>query len=340
MTEPFTTRITELFDIKLPIVASGLQWLANADYVAAAVNAGLMGFITAASFPELEDLRAEIRRCRDLAKGKPFGINVSMLPKLVEGEKTDQIFDLIIEEGIPFVETAGRDPSAYVPRLHDAGIKVLHKVPAVKYARKAQAIGVDAVTVVGAECGGHPGMEMVGTMVQAAVAARNLSIPLLVAGGIGTGAHLVAALALGADGVAIGTRFLVSEEVWAHRSYKERLLQADETHTTLVLQSLRNTLRALKNDTTDKVQKLELENGGDLAVLLPHISGKVGRRAYETGDSSTGALSVGQSVAFADRIEPLAAIVERLEREARDAMARLGALYLGDPSTNRNSSAA
>jgi len=226
------------------------------------------------------------------------------------------------------VETAGRNPEAYVPRLHDAGIKVLHKVPSVKYARKAQSIGVDAITVVGAECGGHPGMEMVGTMVQAAVAARDLSVPLLVAGGIGTGAHIVAAIALGADGVAIGTRFLVAEEVWAHRKYKERLIQADETHTTLVLSSLRNTLRALRNETTDKVEKLELENGGDLAMLMPHISGKVGRKAYETGDTSIGALSLGQSVTFADRIEPLAAIVERLVDEAQRAMRRLDTLYV------------
>src|SRR6185369_2404061 len=236
----FRTRVTEFFGIRLPIVASGMQWLSTADYVGAAAACGIMGFITAGSFPEPSLLRNEIRRCRDLAGGKPFGVNVTMLPKLTEKKTIEQIFDLIIDEEVRFVETAGRNPEAYLPRLHAAGIKVLHKVPAVKYALKAQEIGVDAVTVVGAECGGHPGMELVGTMVQAAVAARDIKIPLIVGGGMGTGAHIVAALALGADGVAIGTRFLVAEEIWAHRSYKERLIQADETDTTLLLQSLGN----------------------------------------------------------------------------------------------------
>lgn len=330
MNSPFRTRITELFGTRLPVAASGMQWLSTADYVAAAARCGVMGFIAAGSYPDLGTLRAEISRCRDLSEGSPFGVNVSMLPKRVEGEKIDQIFDLIIDEGVRYVETSGRNPEAYLPRLHGAGLKVLHKVPAVKYALKAQAIGVDAVTVVGAECGGHPGMELVGTMVQAAVAARDISIPLIVGGGIGTGAHLVAALALGADGVAIGTRFLVAEEIWAHPSYKERLIQAEETDTTLVLQSLRNTLRALRNEATDKIQQLERLHGGNVDLLMPHISGKVGRMAYETGDTSTGALAVGQSVAFADCIEPLASIVARLESEAGKAMERLGTLARRD----------
>jgi NADH:quinone reductase (non-electrogenic) len=323
LTDLFRTRVTEFFNIRLPIVASGMQWLSTADYVGAAARCGIMGFITAGSFPEMSDLRKEIRRCRDLSEGKPFGVNVSMLPKLVEEEKTEQILELLIEEGVLYVETAGRNPEPYLPRLHSAGIKVLHKVPTVKHAIKAEAIGVDAVTVVGAECGGHPGMELVGTFVQAAVAARSIRIPLIIGGGVGTGEHLVAALALGADGVAIGTRFLVAEEIWAHRSYKERLIRANETETTLVLQSLRNTLRALKNEATDRIQHLEQVHGGDLKVLLPHISGKVGRKAYETGDASIGALATGQAVAFADRIEPLATIVRRLESEARLALKRL-----------------
>lgn len=322
----FHTRITEFFGIRLPIVASGMQWLSTAEYVGAAARCGVMGFITAGSYPDIAVLRDEIRRCRDIAEGQPFGVNVSMLPKMVEGEKIDRIFDLIADEGVKYVETSGRNPEAYLTRLHSAGIKVLHKVPTVRHALKAEAIGVDAVTVVGAECGGHPGMEMVGTFVQAAVAARDISIPLIIGGGVGTGAQIVAALALGADGVTIGTRFLVAEEIWAHRSYKERLIQADETDTTLLLQSLRNTLRALRNDATHKIQQLEIEHGGNLNILLPHISGKLGRMAYETGDTSLAPLAAGQSVAFADCIEPLATIVERLESEARSAIERVGRL--------------
>jgi len=325
VTPLFSTRITELFGIRLPVLAGGLQWLATPDYVAAAARAGICGFITAASYEELADLRTAIRRCRELAEGKPFGVNVSMLPKLVQGERTQAVFDLIVEEDVPFVETSGRNPAPYLPALKAAGIKVMHKVPAVKYAQKAQAEGVDAVAVVGAECGGHPGMDMVGTMVQANVAAAKLSIPLLVGGGIGTGAHLVAALALGADGVVVGTRFLVADEIWAHADYKRRLIEADETETTLILSSLRNTARVLRNEATATVQALESDGAG-IEALMPHISGKVGREAYRTGDWSKAALSVGQSVAFADRIEPLAAIVARFEDEARAALARLKGL--------------
>jgi NAD(P)H-dependent flavin oxidoreductase YrpB (nitropropane dioxygenase family) len=327
MDKPFKTRITELFGTRLPIIAGCMQNLSTADYVGAVAQTGMMTFLASATYPDLDELRNEIRRCRELCVGKPFGVNVSMLPKLIEGEKTDQVFDLIIEEGVKFVETSGRSPEAYLPRLQAAGIKVIHKVPAVKFARKAQSLGVDAVTVVGAECGGHPGMDMVGTIVQAVAAARVISIPLIIGGGMGTGAHLVAALAMGADGIIMGTRFLVAEEIWAHDDFKKRLLEADETHTTLVLGSLRNTMRALRNETTAKVQEIESVHGGNLDMLMPHISGAVGRKAYETGDTSTGALAVGQAVTFSDRIEPLAEIVKRLEDEAHQAMQKLETLY-------------
>lgn len=325
MNNLFNTRITEFFGIRHPIVAGGLQWLSTADYVAAAANCGIMGFITAGSYPNLEALRDAIRRCRDAAGENPFGVNVSMLPKLVEEDTAERVFDLIVAEGVRFVETSGRNPAAFLPRLHAAGIKVLHKVPTVKHARKSQAAGVDAVAVVGAECGGHPGLDLVGSFVQAAVAARDISIPLVVGGGVGTGSQIVAALALGAEGVIIGTRFLVAEEIWAHRSYKECLVAADETDTTLMLKSVRNTVRTLKNKTSEIVQQLEREHGKDIdiSILMPYIAGKVGRRAYETGDTSLGALATGQSVAFADRIEPLAEIVRRLGDESLRALERL-----------------
>ncbi len=323
------TRLTELFGIDYPIIAGGLQWLANADYVSAAARAGIIGFITAASFPDLDDLRAEIRKCRALSEGNPFGVNVSMFPKLVEGERTQEVFDIIVEEGVKFVETSGRNPEPYLPALKAAGIKVVHKVPGVKFAKKAEAIGVDAVTIIGAECGGHPGLDMVGTIIQANVAARALTIPLIVGGGIGTGEQLLAALALGADGVIIGTRFLVSEEIWAHDLYKQRLVQANETDTTLSLQSLRNTARSLRNETTAVVEQIEKETPGDLAKLMPHISGKIGKIAYETGDWSKGLLAVGQSVAFAEKVEPLSDIVQSLMKEANAATARLSRLTGG-----------
>jgi nitronate monooxygenase len=196
----------------------------------------------------------------------------------------------------------------------------------VRYAKKAEQLGVDAVTVVGAEAGGHPGVEPVGTMVAAAAAARAIKIPLVVAGGLGTGEQLVAALALGVDGIAMGTRFLVAEEVWAHRRYKERLVAAAETETTLLLQTMRNTQRALKTEHVAMIQKLEREQAGDTAALLPHIMGTLSHAAYTTGEYEKAMLSVGQGVVFADKIEPFAAIVARIEAEARGALARLDSL--------------
>jgi nitronate monooxygenase len=320
------TALTDLLGTRLPILAGGLHWLANADYVAAAARAGIMGFITAASFPDDDALRAEIRKCRALCEGAPFGVNVSMLPKLVQGERTQQIFDLICEEQVGFVETSGRNPEAYLPGLKAAGVKVIHKVPAVRFAAKAQSIGVDAVAIVGAECGGHPGLDMIGSFVQARMAKDALTIPYIIGGGVGTGEQMVAALAMGASGVVVGTRFLVAEEIWAHRGFKERLIAASERDTDLILSSLRNTMRVLKNDTAAEVKAIEDAGQGSLETLLPLVSGKVGRQAYLTGDCSKGALAVGQAAVFADAIEPLAAIVARFEAEAEGALARLRSL--------------
>ena len=322
----FKTRITELYGIKLPVIASGLQWLADPEYVGAAVNAGLMGFMTAASFKDVAALRAGIRRCREITGGKPFGVNIMIRVSRDGTDRVTPLIDAVIDEGVRFVETAGNNPEAYLKRFKDAGIKVLHKGPGVRYAKKAESLGVDAVTVVGAEAGGHPGVEPVGTMVAAAAAARAIKIPLIVAGGLGTGEQLVAALALVADGIGIGTRFLVAEEVWAHRRYKERLVAASETETTLLLQSMRNTQRALKTEHVAMIQKLESGLTGNTDALLPHIMGTLSHAAYTTGEYEKAMLSVGQGVVFADKIEPMAAIVARIEAEARDALARLDTL--------------
>jgi nitronate monooxygenase len=285
-----------------------------------------MGFMTAASFKDIAALKAGIRRCREITGGKPFGVNIMIRVSRDGTDRVTPLIDAVIDEGVRFVETAGNNPEAYIKRLKDAGIKVLHKVPGVRYAKKAESLGADAVTVVGAEAGGHPGVEPVGTMVAAAAAARAIKIPLIVAGGLGTGEQLVAALALGADGIAMGTRLLVAEEVWAHRRYKERLVAAAETDTTLLLQSMRNTQRALKTEHVAMIQKMEKDEPGNTDALLPHIMGTLSHAAYTTGEYEKAMLSVGQGIVFADKIEPMAAIVARLEAEARAALARLDSL--------------
>jgi nitronate monooxygenase len=325
MTDPtFDTAVTRTYGCRLPIVAGGLMWLSDASYVAAGANAGIMSFLTAASFPEPADLRAEIAKCRKLCGDRPFGVNVSMLPKLVEGEKIADTFRLIADEGVRFVETSGRNPEAFLPFLKDAGIRVLHKVPSVRYAVKAQQVGVDMVSIVGAECGGHPGLDLIGSMVNQALAERQLDIPFLIGGGIGAGSQIVSALASGAAGVVIGTRFLVSEEISAHPQYKRALVAANERDTTLTMSSVRNTVRTLSNETTEIVLQLEADNPDiSIAELMPYVSGAIGRKAYETGDVSRGMLSAGQALGLTDSIAPLADIVAQLEQEAGVALARL-----------------
>lgn len=323
---PFRTRITDLFGIRHPILAGGLQWLANADYVAAVVNAGGIGFITAASLPDDAALVAEIRRCRDLTEGRAFGVNVSMLPKIAPQERVEAIMRVVIAERVPFVETSGRNPSEWVALLHDAGCRIIHKVPAIRYAESAERAGVDAVTIVGYECGGHPGLDLIGSFVQGAAAASRLRIPYCIGGGVGHGSQIAAALAMGADGVVIGTRFLVADEIWAHPDFKARVAAASETDTVLVMQSIRNTIRILRNETAEAVAAIEARGEGSLETILPLVSGKIGRRAYETGDASHGALSMGQSLAFTQRLEPVAEIMASLVAEAEAAVNRINTL--------------
>lgn len=307
------------------------MWLADADYVSTAAHSGIISFITAASFPEPDDLRNEIRKCRELCDKHPFGVNVSMLPKLVPGEKTADVFRLIADEGVKFVETSGRNPEEFMPILKDAGIHVLHKVPSVRFAVKAQSVGVDMVSIVGAECGGHPGLDMIGTMVNSALGDQRLDIPYLVGGGIGHGSQLVAALSMGASGVVLGTRFLVASELNAHEGYKQAMVDANERSTALTMQSVRNTVRSLANETTKIVSDLERENPNiGIEGLLPYVSGKIGRQAYETGDVSKGILSAGHALGFVDAIKPMVEIVMQLEAEAEAAMKRLGTISKAD----------
>lgn len=314
------TPLTEAFGLRLPVLAGGLMWLADADYVAACAHAGIMGFVTAASFPDPKDLKSEITKAKSLCGDKPFGVNVSMLPKLVPGEKTADIFKLIADEGVKAIETSGRNPEEYMEQLKAQGSFVIHKVPSVRFALKAQSIGVDMV----AECGGHPGLDLIGTMVNNALALERLQIPFLIGGGIGHGAQISAAISMGASGVVMGTRLLVAEELNAHRSYKQALVDATERDTALTMHTVRNTIRTLRNETTDVVAKLELENpeigfGG----LRAHVAGTVGREAYETGDVSRGMLSAGHALGLTDNIEPMAEIILRLEAQAEAAASRL-----------------
>ncbi|MCR9257115.1 MAG: nitronate monooxygenase [Alphaproteobacteria bacterium] len=322
----FKTRLTELFGIEHPILAGGLMWLADANYAAGAVNAGAMGFITAKSFPDPGAFRAELRKARELTGGKPFGVNLYISVHADDSEALKEPLGIALEEGVRFFETAGRPPRLLMPMLSEAGAKVIHKVASVKHAVSAQKLGVDAVAIVGAECGGHPGLDLIGTMVQTPMAADRVTLPYAVGGGIGTGSQIAAALAMGADAVVIGSRFLVADEIWSARAVKEEVVAANETGSRTVMATFRNTMRVLDNDAARKVAEMEAAGIEDFEAYRPILKGTEAKHAYETGETDRGLLSLGQSAVFADRIEPMGSIIAGLMAGAEAARARLIAM--------------
>lgn len=317
----FKTRITEMLGIQHPILQGGMQWLAKAELVAAVSNAGGLGFITAVSFSTPDELRAEIRKTRALTD-KPFGVNISMLPVFMPGDLTEIYMDVACEEGIPVIETAGRNPEPYIAKLKSAGVKLIHKVPAVRFAKKAESIGVDAVTVVGFECGGHPGMDDVPSLIVLPKAALALSIPVIAAGGFCDGRSLVAALSLGAEAILMGTRFMASAESPMHDNFKQWMVEAQETDTMIVERSIRNAARIMKNEAAQTVARMEAEGAG-LSELLPVIAGKVGLEAYLSGDIQRGTIACGQVVGRIHEIKSVREIMDDIIAEAESVVARL-----------------
>jgi NADH:quinone reductase (non-electrogenic) len=320
----FRTRITDLFEIRHPILCGGLIWLADAAYVAAVVNAGGMGFITALSFPDgAERFRDEIRKCRSLTAGKPFGVSIAFSGRPNVNERLFPYINVISEEKVAFVETSGGNPSQFVGSLKEAGCIVIHKVPAVRYALSAEKMGVDAITVVGGEAGGHPGIFMVSNMVQAALAADAIKLPLVIGGGMGTGRHLVTALAMGADAMLLGSRMLSASEIWAHNRYKERIISATELDNRVVMKVFRHNQRVLDNEAARAVEELESRGIVDFESYRDLVNGRVTRRAYETGDWSHGMLDFGPAGVFAREIKSVEEIIDQLVDEATLALGRL-----------------
>jgi len=323
----FKTRITEMLTIEYPIIQGGMMWLATAELAAAVSNAGGFGIIAALSCGNGEGLREEIRKCKNLTD-KPFGVNVSMLPDLATGERIEEYFDAICEEGVTAVETAGRTPEPYLPRLKEAGIRVIHKVPAVRHAQTAERLGVDAVTIVGFECAGHPGMDDVTTFILLQKASRELNIPLIAGGGICDAKGFVAALALGADGVLMGTRFMLTSECWAPRQIKERLLQASELDTMIIERSIQNAARVIKNPAAARA--LEMEQGGaTLEELLTVVSGQVGLKALRQGDADAGVIACGQIVGMIDTLKGVKEVIDEIVAGAHEIYRRLGKMGIG-----------
>jgi nitronate monooxygenase len=318
----FKTRVTELFGIKYPIIQGGMMWISRAELVAAVSNAGGLGIITAFTFPTPQELAAEIKRTKELTD-KPFGVNITLLPTLRPVD-IDGYFDVVLKAGIKIVETAGRSPETYMERLRAAGIKVIHKCTAVRFARTAQRIGCDAVSIDGFECAGHPGEEDVTSLVLIPLTVDAVDIPVIASGGFGDGRGLVAALALGAEAVNMGTRFMATKEAPGHPKVKEWLVQASERDTLLLLRSFRNTMRTLRNPTSEKVLEIE-KQGADIHQLESLISGRVGQNLLETGNIESGLLSAGQVVGLVHDIPTVKELVDRIIKEAEEVVARIDA---------------
>ena len=310
------TRITELFGIERPIVQGGLMWIARAELAAAVANAGGIGFMTALTYPEADQLRAEIHKCREMTD-KPFGVNLTFLPSLRPIDYPAYI-DVCIDEGIKFIETAGRNPEPYMEQLKSAGITVVHKCTSVRHAIKAEKIGCDVVSIDGFEAAGHPGEDDVTSLILIPLTRDAIEIPIIASGGFADGRGLVGCLGLGADGMNMGTRFVATQEAPVHENVKQALVNHGELDTRLIMRTLRNTERVLHNPIVDKV--LDIESKGDTKIedIAPLVSGLVGKEMLEDGKMERGVLSAGQSMGFIHDIPSCQELLDRIMAQASD----------------------
>jgi nitronate monooxygenase len=314
------TRVTELLGIRYPIVQGGMQWVGLAEMAAGVSNAGGLGMLTGLTQPTPEALGREIDRCRGMTDA-PFGVNMTIFPT-IKPPPYDEYLDVIISKGVGVVETAGNKAIDYMPKLKAAGVKIIHKCVAVRHALSAERLGVDAISIDGFECAGHPGEEDVPGLVLIPAAARALKVPVIASGGIGDGRGLAAALVLGADGVNMGTRFCATREAPLHDNIKQALLKATERDTNLIFRSLRNTARVLKNPVSDEVVAIERRPGGcEFADIRDLVAGSRGKAALDAGDPNGGIVTAGIVVGLIDDIPSCAELLDRMVAECH---ARLG----------------
>ncbi len=314
------TRFTEMFGIDVPIVQGGMQYVGKAELVSAVANAGALGFITALTQPTPEHLAKEIKRTREMTN-KPFGVNLTILPT-INPVPYDEYRQAIIEGGVKIVETAGNNPQPHMPAFRAAGIKIIHKCTSVRHAVKAQSIGVDCVSIDGFECAGHPGEDDVPGLILIPAAANKITIPMLASGGFADGRGLVAALALGADGVNMGTRFMCTKEAPIHQKVKEQIVANDERATDLIFRTMHNTARVGRNAISQKVVEIEREGlkhgGAKFEQVRELVAGTRGKGVLETGDIDAGIWSAGQVQGLINDIPSCKELVERIVREAKE----------------------
>jgi nitronate monooxygenase len=323
----FKTKITELLGIEHPILCGGMQWISRAELAVAVANAGGLGFMTAESFETPEDLRAEIKKVRSLTD-KPFGVNISMVPEFGLPERTLKFCEVVCQEGVKVVETAGRSPEPLMPQLKEAGIKVIHKLTSVRHALSAQRLGVDAVTLVGFGSGGHVGNDNVASFVLIPKAVAALDIPVIAGGAICNGRGFLGALAMGAEAVLMGTAFMMTKECPVHQNIKERLVQTTETDTTLLLTTIKNPVRCIKNKLADECLAIE-ERGATLEEIIKTVAGGKGQVAYHTGDPDAAPISCGQIAGLINEIKTVQEVIDKIISEASELLDRLNGLTVG-----------
>lgn len=316
------TRLTELLGIQYPIMQGGMQNIGVPALAAAVSNAGGLGTINATIYPVLDDFRAAVRETKALTD-KPFCVNISLLPGVDVGDSTKDVIRVCGEEGVKVIETAGTSPKALVPLIHDAGVIHFHKVPTIRHALSAERAGVDAVEVVGYECGGHPGDQGLGSIVLTDKAARRCSVPVIVGGGYADGYGVAAALAMGADGVIMGTRFVATKECPVHDNFKQWMVNADEADTVLCQKSIRNMVRVANNATAAECLELEKQPGITLEKLMPVIQGARGRTCYKSGDINGCLFPIGTCIGLIEDVPSVAEVFETMARELEEASARL-----------------
>lgn len=314
------TRFTEAFGVRYPIVQGGMQWVGRAGLVAAVANAGALGMITALTQATPEDLTKEIARTRDLTDA-PFGVNLTILPT-INPPPYDEYRHAIVEAGIAVVETAGSNPAPHMEFFDKHAVKVIHKCTSVRHALKAQQVGVSAVSIDGFECAGHPGEDDIPGLVLIPAAADQLTIPFLASGGFADGRGLVAALALGADGVNMGTRFMCTVESPIHHSIKQAIVGNSERDTDLLFRPLRNTARVAKNSVSQEVVRI-LDGGGDFPAVRDLVSGARGKTVYELGDVDAGVWTVGMVQGLINDIPTVHDLVQNIMSQARTVLASM-----------------
>lgn len=320
------TRVTEMLGIDYPIIQGGMQWVGLAELASAVSNAGGLGILTGLTQPTPEALRAEIARCRAMTD-KPFGVNMTLFPSITPPPYAEYI-EAIIDSGVKIVETAGSAAAEFFPRLKSAGVTIVHKCVAVRHALTAERLGVDAISIDGFECAGHPGEYDIPGLVLIPAAVRKLSVPVIASGGIGDGRGMAAALALGAEGVNMGTRFSATVEAPMHENIKRALVEASEVDTRLIFRTLKNTARVLKNEISETVLEIEAQPGAtDFADLRPLVAGARGKAALASGDVNDGVITAGMVVGLIDDIPTCAELIQRMVREAREHLARASGYF-------------